>query len=60
MLSKTLILLKNKDIEHLTEADIYEAAQYLLEENARLQASNRNWRRKCQRLRSKERNKNGI
>lgn len=52
-LQRTLTLLKNKDIEHLTEADMYEAAQHLLQENARLQASNRNWRRKCQRLRRK-------
>lgn len=52
-LQRTLTLLKNKDIEHLTEADMYEAAQHLLQENAHLQASNRNWRRKCQRLRHK-------
>ena len=42
------------------EAVIYELAWSLLEENKRLEKSNRNWRRKCQRLRSKERNKNGI
>ena len=58
-IEETLILIRNKEIA-ITETDLIELAWSLLEENKRLEKSNRNWRRKCQRLRSKERNKNGI
>lgn len=58
-IEEALILIRNKEIA-ITETDLIELAWSLLEENKRLEKSNRNWRRKCQRLRSKERNKNGI
>ena len=58
-IEEALILIRNKEIA-ITETDLIELAWILLEENKRLEKSNRNWRRKCQRLRSKERNKNGI
>lgn len=58
-IEETLVLIRNKEIA-VTETDLIELAWSLLEENKRLEKSNRNWRRKCQRLRSKERNKNGI
>ena len=52
-----LILIRNKEIA-MTETDLAELAWSLLQENKRLEKSNRNWRRKCQRLRSKELKKN--
>lgn len=58
-IEETLVLIRNKEIA-VTETDLIELAWSLLEENKRLEKSNQNWRRKCQRLRSKERNKNGI
>ena len=58
-IEEALILIRNKEIA-ITETDLIELAWSLLEENKRLEKSNRNWRRKCQRLCSKERNKNGI
>lgn len=58
-IEETLVLIRNKEIA-VTETDLIELAWSLLEENKRLEKSNRNWRRKCQRLRSKERNKNEL
>lgn len=49
-IEETLILIRNKEIA-ITETDLIELAWSLLEENKRLEKSNRNWRRKCQRLR---------
>lgn len=48
-----LILIRKKEIA-VTEIDLFELAWSLFKENKRLEKSNRNWRRKCQRLRSKE------
>lgn len=48
-----LILIRKKEVA-VTEIDLAELAWSLLQENKRLEKSNRNWRRKCQRLRSKE------
>lgn len=48
-----LILIRKKEVA-VTEIDLVELAWSLLKENKRLEKSNRNWRRKCQRLRSKE------
>ena len=58
-IERTLILVRNKEIA-VTEADLFELAWYLFEENKRLEKSNRNWRRKCQRLRNKECDKNEL
>ncbi len=52
-IEETLVLIRNKEIA-MTETDLVELAWSLLEENKRLEKSNRNWRRKCQRLRNKE------
>ena len=52
-IEEALILIRNKEIA-ITETDLIELAWSLLEENKRLEKSNRNWRRKCQRLRNKE------
>ena len=51
-IEETLVLIRNKEIA-MTETDLVELAWSLLEENKRLEKSNRNWRRKCQRLRHK-------
>lgn len=48
-----LTLIRKKEIA-VTEIDLFELAWSLFKENKRLEKSNRNWRRKCQRLRSKE------
>jgi hypothetical protein len=48
-----LTLIRNREVA-VTETDLIELAWSLLQENKRLEKSNRNWRRKCQRLRSKE------
>lgn len=48
-----LTLIHNREVA-VTETDLIELAWSLLQENKRLEKSNRNWRRKCQRLRSKE------
>lgn len=52
-IEEILVLIRNKEIA-VTETDLIELAWSLLEENKRLEKSNRNWRRKCQRLRNKE------
>lgn len=52
-IEETLVLIRNKEIA-VTETDLIELAWSLFEENKRLEKSNRNWRRKCQRLRNKE------
>lgn len=51
-IEETLVLIRNKEIA-MTETDLVELAWGLLKENKRLEKSNRNWRRKCQRLRRK-------
>lgn len=48
-----LTLIRNREVA-VTETNLVELAWSLLQENKRLEKSNRNWRRKCQRLRSKE------
>ena len=48
-----LTLIRKKEVA-VTETDLFELAWSLFKENKRLEKSNRNWRRKCQRLRSKE------
>jgi hypothetical protein len=58
-IERTLILVRNKEMA-VTESELFELAYYLIEENERLEKSNRNWRRKCQRLRNKERDKNEL
>ena len=52
-IEETLILIRNREIA-ITETDLFELAWSLFKENKRLEKSNRNWRRKCQRLRNKE------
>ena len=52
-IEETLILIRNREIA-ITETDLFELAWNLYKENKRLEKSNRNWRRKCQRLRNKE------
>lgn len=55
-IEETIILIRNREIA-VTETDLFELTWYLFKENKRLEKSNRNWRRKCQRLRNKENNK---
>lgn len=57
-IEETLILIRNREIA-VTETDLFELAWYLFKENKRLEKSNRNWRRKCQRLRNKENSNEG-
>jgi hypothetical protein len=58
-IERTLILVRNREMA-VTESELFELAWYLIEENKRLEKSNRNWRRKCQRLRNKECDKNEL
>lgn len=46
-------LIRRREVA-ITDTDLFELVCYLYKENKRLEKSNRNWRRKCQRLRSKE------
>ena len=57
-IEETLILIRTRD-SAITETELFELAWSVLEEHKRLEKSNRNWRRKCQRLRNKENSNEG-